>query len=74
MKLLKKDTVSKIYGILLALLVMALWGSLFPFIKLGYQSFKIDTAFIPNLILFAGVRFLVCGVGITGYSAAKKGA
>lgn len=72
MKLHKTENRNNIYGIFLALIVMALWGSLFPFIKLGYQSFKIDTAFIPNLILFAGVRFLVCGVGITDYSAAKK--
>ena len=72
MKQLKIKINNKIYGIALALVVMALWGSLFPFIKLGYKSFEIDTSFIPNLILFAGIRFFVCGVGITGYSAAKK--
>ena len=26
--------------ILLSLLVMALWGSLYPFIKIGYSAFK----------------------------------
>ena len=31
--------------ILLALLVMALWGSLFPFIKIGYNAFGETTVY-----------------------------
>ena len=42
-------------------LVMLLWGTLFPAVKLGYAAFSIDTAFYPNLLLFAGLRFLVSG-------------
>ena len=48
--------------ILLSLLVMALWGSLYPFVKIGYSAFKIDTTNIPSIMLFAGIRFLICGV------------
>lgn len=48
--------------ILLSLLVMALWGSLYPFIKISYSAFKIDTTDIPSIMLFAGIRFVICGL------------
>lgn len=47
--------------VLVSLLVMILWGALFPFVKYGYKVFSIDTTFYPNLILFAGVRFTISG-------------
>ena len=50
---------------LLSILVMALWGSLFPCIKLGYKAFEIDSTSIPSILMFAGTRFLVCGVVIS---------
>ena len=46
----------------LALLVMFFWGSLFPMIKVGYAAFQLDTSFVPNIMLFAGVRFVLCGL------------
>ncbi len=42
-----------------ALLVMLLWGSLFPMVKLGYSAYGISTT--GDILLFAGVRFTVCG-------------
>jgi len=48
-----------------ALIVMLLWGSLYPGIKLGYRYLNINTASVPDIMLFAGVRFLVCGSIIT---------
>ena len=48
-------------ALLLALLTMALWGSLFPVVKLGYRTFQVDTACVPDILLFAGLRFTVCG-------------
>ena len=57
-------------NILSAILVMMLWGTLFPLVKTGYREFGIDTGYIPNLILFAGIRFVVCGFMITLF--AKK--
>lgn len=48
-------------SLILALLVMFFWGSLFPTIKIGYQAFGVDTASVPSILLFAGVRFVVCG-------------
>ena len=48
--------------ILLSLFVMALWGSLYPFVKIGYIAFEIDGTDIPSILMFAGVRFAICGL------------
>ena len=58
--------------VLKATLVMLLWGSLFPFIKLGYRYLEIDSGYIPNLLLFAGVRFLLCGLILVGFCALRR--
>lgn len=63
----KKDTFGAV-GI--GLLVMLLWGSLFPFVQYGYTVFEIDTSFYPNLLLFAGVRFLISGVILSAFCIA----
>ena len=39
----------------------ALWGSAYPCIKLGYAMFSVDTASVPSVILFAGMRFFLAG-------------
>ena len=41
---------------------MMLWGSLFPFIKIGYKVFNIDTGSIADILMFAALRFTVCGI------------
>lgn len=51
----------------IGLLVMLLWGSLFPFVKYGYRVFELDTSFYPNLILFAGLRFLISGALLSAF-------
>jgi len=48
-------------AILLALIVMALWGSLFPCVKLGYRFLHIDSGCVPGILMFAALRFTVCG-------------
>ena len=50
----------------LALLVMVLWGSLFPTVKLGYQAYGIVTT--GDILFFAGVRFTICGAIICLYA------
>ena len=62
---------NNIKTILLSLLVMALWGSLYPFIKIGYSAFKIDTTDIPSIMLFAGLRFVICGMILIVACSAK---
>jgi len=44
---------------------MLLWGTLFPMVKLGYAAFEVRTSFWPDLLLFAGIRFLICGGVLT---------
>lgn len=58
--------------ILLSLLVMALWGSLFPFLKIGYRTFGVDSASIPDILMFASLRFVISGLVVCGYSLIKK--
>ena len=48
--------------VLSALFVMLLWGALFPLVKLGYRAFSFETT--GDILLFAGLRFTVCGAVI----------
>lgn len=45
-----------------ALICCFLWGSAFPFIKLGYTAFEINSGEMATQILFAGIRFLLAGI------------
>lgn len=51
---------------LLALLVMILWGSLFPMVKIGYTAFEVSAT--GDILLFAGIRFIICGSAISLYA------
>ncbi len=57
---------SKKKSIFYALVVMLLWGTLFPMVKLGYGAYNIVTT--GDILFFAGVRFAVCGFVICLYS------
>ncbi len=50
----------------LSLLVMLLWGSLFPMVKLGFSAFSVVST--GDILLFAGVRFVICGAVITAFA------
>lgn len=69
---MKEKSLKNLLPLLLAVVVMMLWGSLYPTVKLGYEKFEIDTAYYPNLLLFAGVRFTVSGALITLFLTAKN--
>ena len=56
----------------LSLLVMALWGSLFPMIKIGYNAFGIVSGSIPDILMFASFRFLLSGLIVCLFSAIRK--
>ena len=43
----------------MAVVCNVLWGSAFPFIKLGYRLFAIDSADTASILCFAGVRFMM---------------
>lgn len=52
-----------------ALFVMLLWGSLFPMVKLGFNAYNLTST--GDIMLFAGVRFVICGVVISLYAFVK---
>ena len=52
-----------------ALVVMLLWGTLFPMVKLGYGAFGIEST--GDILFFAGVRFTICGALICLYTLVK---
>lgn len=47
---------------LLALFSCALWGSAFPFIKIGYKLLHIPVEAAGSQVLFAGYRFTLAGI------------
>lgn len=55
----------------LSILVMVMWGSIYSFVKLGYSAFGINTSKVSEILMFAGIRFLVCGIVITAFSLIK---
>ena len=48
---------------------MLLWGSLFPMIKLGFSAYEVNST--ADILLFAGVRFVICGAVICIFAAIK---
>lgn len=59
---MKKYLENRVIACVLAVFCTLLWGTAFPFIKLGYQSFRIDESDIGAKLLFAGLRFLFAGI------------
>jgi len=53
----------------LALLTMLLWGSLFPTVKLGFSSYGVEST--ADILLFAGIRFVICGGVICLFAFAR---
>ncbi len=54
---------------ILALLTMILWGSLFTMVKLGFSAYHVETT--ADILLFAGIRFVICGGVISVFSAIR---
>lgn len=57
-------------ALLYSFIVMLLWGLLFPTVKLGYQTFGIES--VGDILTFAGLRFVICGILIIGSSLLYK--
>ena len=53
----------------LALLTMLLWGSLFPMVKLGFSAYEVNST--ADILLFAGIRFVICGGVISIFAAIR---
>ena len=48
---------------------MLLWGSLFPMVKLGFSAYEVRGT--ADILLFAGIRFVICGVVICLFASIK---
>ena len=46
-------------AVAMAILCNILWGSVLPFIKMGYRMFAIDSSDTATILCFAGVRFMM---------------
>ena len=64
--------IQSILPVLQCILATALWGSLYPCVKIAYSEFGIDATSIPSLLLFAGIEFSICGMVICAFSLFKK--
>ena len=60
---------SKKKSLWLALLTMLLWGSLFPMVKRGFAAYSVEGT--ADILLFAGIRFVICGAVICAYAALR---
>lgn len=49
-------------AVALAIFCTLLWGTAFPFIKVGYAQFGIEGNDIGSKLLFAGARFTLAGI------------
>ena len=58
--------------VILSLLVMALWGSLFPMVKLGYGALDISSKSVPDILMFASYRFIISGLVVSAFCLLKK--
>ena len=68
----KKVFGGKVSGLILTVFVCALWGSLYPSVKLAYNVFGINSSHIPTIVLFGGVRFVMCGAIMVIISSFKE--
>ena len=50
---------------------MLLWGSLFPMVKLGFSAYSVVST--ADILLFAGIRFVICGAVICAFAAVRDG-
>lgn len=57
---------------LLASFCCLLWGSVVPFLNVGYREFVIGAGDTAALILFAGARFFLAGILTLAFACAKQ--
>ena len=56
----------------LAVLCTLLWGTAFPFIKLGYRVLAVAEGDVGASLLFAGLRFSLAGLMVLCFLCAQK--
>lgn len=59
---MEKFFTKKLNILIISLICMALWGSAFPVVKIGYELFEIEPSDIFGKIYFAGLRFFIASI------------
>lgn len=68
----KEKKMKKQKVMILAVLATLLWGSAYPCIKIGYEWFQIAADDLGSKFLFAGIRFVMAGLMVLGFTARKR--
>ena len=69
---MKTPVLNKSLVVLLAVFCCILWGSITPVVKVSYEFFRISTGDIPALTVFAGIRYILCGLIGIGFGTVKN--
>lgn len=59
-------------AVALASVCCILWGSAFPCVKIGYAMFGIVPSDIPDIWVYAGIRFTIAGILVILFEAIQK--
>ena len=62
-----------VFAVVIAILCNAMWGSAFPFIKMGYRLFAIETSDTASILCFAGIRFMLGSLLVMAGSVVLEG-
>ena len=69
----KEHFLGKLFpAIALASVCCILWGSAFPCVKIGYSMFNIVPSNIPDIWVYAGIRFTIAGLLVILFEALQK--
>lgn len=63
---------SKSLVCLLAVFCCVLWGSITPVVKVSYDYFQISPGDTPALTVFAGIRYILCGLTGIAFGTVKR--
>lgn len=63
---------NRIFACAAAVFCTMLWGTAFPFIKLGYEAFAVESGDIGAKLLFAGLRFALAGLMVLLFACVSQ--
>ncbi len=63
---------NRIFACCAAVFCTLLWGTAFPFIKLGYREFEVADSDIGTKLLFAGARFMIAGIMVYVFCCVRE--
>ena len=69
---MKTPVLNKGLVVVLAICCCVMWGSITPVVKVSYDYFQISTGDIPGLTVFAGVRYILCGLVGIAFGSVKN--